>query len=83
MIPLKLLFAAPCCLLDSSSGAAQSVRQLLQRLPARGMAVQILGATLFDTQAAAQALQEQVASAAAAPGDWIRIRGGGLEHVLS
>lgn len=82
MTDLRLLFAAPCCLLDRSSGAAQSVLQLLQRLPARGIAVEILGATLFDTQAGAQGLEAMIQPSAAAPGDWLRIRRGGLEHVL-
>lgn len=44
----RLLWANPFCLLDTSSGASISVRQMLQQLVANGYDVQVLGATVFD-----------------------------------
>jgi hypothetical protein len=44
----KILWANTYCLLDTSSGAAMSVRQMLLQLVKQGYEVRILGATNFD-----------------------------------
>ncbi|MCS2608329.1 glycosyltransferase [Halomonas dongshanensis] len=55
----RLLWANPFCLLDTSSGASMSVRQMLRQLAANGYEVQILGATIFDNPKGAGLLKEQ------------------------
>jgi hypothetical protein len=45
----RILWANPFCLLDTSSGASMTVRQMLLQLVARGYEVQVLGATVFDS----------------------------------
>lgn len=45
---MKILFAAPHCLLDPSSGAAMSCRAILEGLAERGHEVVALGCTVFD-----------------------------------
>lgn len=44
----RLLWANPSCLLDTSSGASMTVRQMLLQLAACGYEIQVLGATVFD-----------------------------------
>lgn len=44
----RLLWANPFCLIDTSSGASVSVRQMLKQMVASGYEVQIMGATIFD-----------------------------------
>jgi len=46
----RLLWACPWCMLDTSSGAAISVRQMLLQLHAQGYEIAILGATNFDAE---------------------------------
>lgn len=48
MSPTRLLFAAPHCLLDRTSGAALTLQTLLAALVARGVAVRSLEAACFD-----------------------------------
>ncbi|MCB8888160.1 glycosyltransferase [Vreelandella malpeensis] len=55
----RLLWANPFCLLDTSSGASMSVRQMLQQLAANGYEIQILGATIFDNPKGTGLLKEQ------------------------
>ena len=47
----RLLWASAFCLLDTSSGAALSVRQMLLQLQSRGYEIKIIGATVFDSDA--------------------------------
>ncbi|MCT8469811.1 glycosyltransferase family 4 protein [Chromohalobacter canadensis] len=44
----RILWANPFCLLDTSSGASMSIREMLRQLAARGYEVGIVGATSFD-----------------------------------
>ena len=44
----RLLWANVYCLLDTSSGASLSVREMLRQLAFRGWEIAILGATVFD-----------------------------------
>tara|TARA_R110001599_G_scaffold195452_1_gene391816 strand:+ start:4751 stop:9193 length:4443 start_codon:yes stop_codon:yes gene_type:complete len=55
----RLLWANPYCLLDTSSGASMTVRQMLLQLVARGYEVQVLGATIFDNPKGMGRLKEQ------------------------
>ena len=53
----RLLWANPYCLLDTSSGASMSVREMLRQLVKYGYEVQILGATIFDAEKGLTRLQ--------------------------
>jgi FkbM family methyltransferase len=44
----RLLWANLYCLLDTSSGASMSVRQMLHQLVKSGYEVEVIGATIFD-----------------------------------
>jgi glycosyltransferase involved in cell wall biosynthesis len=46
----RILWANFYCLLDTSSGASMSVRQILRQLHKRGIEIKILGATVFDAE---------------------------------
>jgi len=52
----RVLWANGFCLLDTSSGASISVRQILLQLVSRGFEVSVLGATVFDSPRAAKRL---------------------------
>lgn len=45
---MKILWANRYCLLDTSSGASRSAREILRRLAALGHEVRVVGATIFD-----------------------------------
>ncbi len=45
----RLLWASTNCLIDSSSGASMTVRQMLKQLVKNGYEVHVLGATIFDS----------------------------------
>lgn len=47
----RLLWAHVGCLLDTSSGAAMAVREMLRQLVRNGFDIDIVGATIFDTPA--------------------------------
>jgi len=76
----RLLWANSYCLLDTSSGASISVREILHQLALRGWEITIFGATVFDNENGAKSFQ----------GKWERIRkskvikvpDGSLEHQL-
>ena len=55
----RILWANPFCLMDTSSGASMTVRQMLMQLVAHGYDVQILGATVFDNTKGMGRLKEQ------------------------
>ena len=44
----RILWAALCCLLDGSSGACMSVREILRQLARNGYEITVVGATIFD-----------------------------------
>lgn len=46
----RILWANLYCLLDTSSGASISIRQMLIQLAKQGFEIQILGATIFDSE---------------------------------
>jgi glycosyltransferase involved in cell wall biosynthesis len=57
----RLLWATPFCLLDTSSGASMSVRQMLKQLVKAGYEVEVLGATIFDNPKGAEFFKEKTA----------------------
>src|SRR3990172_6506293 len=46
--PIRILFASPYCLLDTTSGAAISIRDLFTKLAKRGLTCEALTASIFD-----------------------------------
>lgn len=55
---LRILWANFYCLLDASSGASLSVREMLRQLALSGCEVAIIGATVFDSPRAASVLPD-------------------------
>lgn len=81
--PPRILWASAYCLLDSSSGAALTVRQMLVQLQARGYDIAILGATHFDSENGTASLQPHWATIQAHRHKLIDIRDNdGLLHYL-
>ena len=80
--PPRLLWATPCCLLDTSSGAALSAREMLRQLAAAGVDVKVLGASVFDRRAGASLLEEQLPAWQQQPGKRVFVRDGSLTHEL-
>ena len=46
----RILWATPYCLLDTSSGASISAREMLRQLVSSGYEVSVIGATIFDSE---------------------------------
>lgn len=78
----RLLWANPFCLLDSSSGASMTVRQMLLQLVARGYEVEVLGATVFDNPKGMGRLKEQFPDLNAHLHQLIEAEDGPLTHQL-
>ncbi|MCF7993661.1 MAG: FkbM family methyltransferase [Chromatiaceae bacterium] len=78
----RLLWANLFCLLDRSSGASMSVREMLRQLVKQGYEIQILGATLFDSPKGAEHLREQWGERLARPRRFAEIPDGALTHQL-
>ena len=76
----RLLWASVYCLLDTSSGAAMAVRQMLRQLVAHGYEVEIVGATVFDHQRGTLRLQSAWAKVQACVGGGIHIQDEPLQH---
>ena len=55
----RLLWANVYCLLDSSSGASMSVREMLRQLVGNGYEVEVIGATIFDAESGMSALPQE------------------------
>lgn len=78
----RILWANPFCLLDSSSGASMTVRQMLLQLVAHGYEVQVLGATVFDNPKGMGKLKEQFPDLNAHLHQLIEAQDGPLTHQL-
>ncbi|EHJ94921.1 glycosyltransferase [Vreelandella boliviensis] len=78
----RLLWANPFCLLDTSSGASMTVRQMLLQLVAHGYDVQILGATVFDNTKGMGRLKEQFPDLSTHLHKLIEAEDGPLTHQL-
>lgn len=78
----RILWANPFCLLDTSSGASMTVRQMLLQLVAHGYEVQVLGATVFDNPKGMGRLKEQYPDLNAYQHQLIEAVDGPLTHQL-
>ncbi|MFI0472257.1 glycosyltransferase [Halomonas sp. HMF6819] len=78
----RLLWANPFCLLDTSSGASMSVRQMLLQLAANGYDVKVLGATVFDNPKGMKLLKEQFGDLDAHLHQLIEAEDGPLTHQM-
>ena len=78
----RLLWANPYCLLDTSSGASMTVRQMLLQLAAHGYDVQVLGATIFDNPKGMGRLKEQFPDLSVHQHQLIEAEDGPLTHQL-
>lgn len=78
----RLLWANPFCLMDTSSGASMTVRQMLLQLVANGYEVQVLGATVFDNPKGMGRLKEQFADLSKHLHQLIEAEDGPLTHQL-
>lgn len=78
----RLLWANPYCLLDTSSGASMSVREMLRQLVAQGYEVRILGCTLFDNPKGAGRLQQIWQGMPVQTGQFFDAADGELTHQL-
>lgn len=78
----RILWANPFCLLDTSSGASMTVRQMLLQLVARGYEVQVLGATVFDNPKGMGRLKEQFPDLDAHLHQLVEANDGPLNHQL-
>ena len=77
----RLLFAAPHCLLDRTSGAAITLQALLAALVRRGVSVRSLEAACFDTPAGQEGL-ELPAPCADGQAQMVRRQRDGVAHDL-
>lgn len=78
----KILWVNAYCLLDTSSGASISIRQMLHQLQRSGYDVSILGATNFDSPLGAVALKDQLNLTSQNNGTLLKIKDGPLTHHL-
>lgn len=78
----RILWANPFCLMDTSSGASMTVRQMLLQLVARGYEVQVLGATVFDNPKGMGRLKEQFPDLSEHLHQLIKAEDGALTHQL-
>jgi glycosyltransferase involved in cell wall biosynthesis len=79
---LKILWASPNTLLDTSNGAAMMIRECLKQLAERGCQITILGGTTFVNPEGISLLKEQWPGISAQKGQFITVAHEGLEHRL-
>ncbi|HSV45054.1 MAG TPA: glycosyltransferase family 4 protein [Ramlibacter sp.] len=78
----RLLWANCYCLLDTSSGAAMSVRQMLLQLAHSGYEVAVLGCTVFDHERGTAGMTADWAAIKEQRGKMVRVVDGPLKHQL-
>ena len=78
----RLLWANTYCLLDTSSGASVSVREMLLQLVGQGYEVHIVGATIFDHDRGGEESRPQWAPMKNRPGSVAMLSDGPLLHHL-
>ncbi|MFM7000441.1 MAG: glycosyltransferase [Limnohabitans sp.] len=78
--PLRIFWANVYCLLDTSSGASMSARQMLTQLCKLGHEVHVLGATVLDSERGTTLLQAHWADMQTKQGQFIEIKDGVLAH---
>lgn len=78
----RLLWANVSCLLDTTSGASISVRQMLLQLQRSGWEISILGATIFDNERGTAGLKEHWHDIKRRQGHIVSINDDLLQHRL-
>lgn len=78
----RLLWANPFCLLDTSSGASMTVRQMLHQLVKNGYEVQVLGCTIFDNPKGMGRLKDQYPDFKSSLHQLIEVEDDALSHQL-
>ncbi len=78
----RILWANPYCLLDTSSGASITVRQILMDLAESGHKVAILGATIFDSPNGISRIRAHWQKIHETNGHSVIINDGALKHRL-
>lgn len=78
----RVLWANPYCLLDTSSGASISVREILFQLLKSGFEISILGATIFDDPKGMANIIDELQEAKTNKKDVIKIKDGPFQHHL-
>ncbi|MBF5089359.1 glycosyltransferase family 4 protein [Novosphingobium sp. NBM11] len=79
---MKILWASVFSLLDTSSGAAIAIREMMMQLVHRGHEVDILGATVFDHPAGVSRIADSWDEVRARAGQWVNVDDGPLRHRL-
>ncbi|MCL7929598.1 glycosyltransferase [Halomonas llamarensis] len=80
--PLHVLWANAYCLMDTASGAAMAVREMLRQLDRRGAKVSIVGATVFDDPSGTARFGAQWTSLDASTKPVITVKDPPLTHLL-
>jgi len=78
----RILWANHFCMLDTSSGASISIRQILHQLHKSGFEVEIVGATIFDNEKGISRLQSSWDEIQSNPSEIININDFDLCHQL-
>jgi glycosyltransferase involved in cell wall biosynthesis len=78
----KILWANPYCMLDTSSGASITIRQILLELHKAGYEVAILGATIFDSPQGTTRLRQHWEKIHASKQNLVIVNDGPLRHRL-
>jgi len=78
----KILWANSYCLMDTSSGASISVRQMLNQLLLEGYEVEIVGATIFDSPNGVERISKVWERIQEADASVVNIEDGRLLHRL-
>lgn len=79
---MKILWANRYCLLDTSSGASRSVREILELLSGLGHDVKVVGATVFDAPVGQTGLGDAAAALKKADKPVVNVKSGPLTHQL-
>lgn len=79
-VPSRLLWVTRNCLVDSASGAARSAREMLLQLAARGVQIEVVGATVFDAPPGPGLPEARLLEGNDAPGTLYRFQDGLLRH---
>ncbi len=78
----RILWASVNCILDTTSGASMSIREMLLQLVSRGYEVSVLGATAFDHPRGIVKLREYWDAIQAKKDQVVNIHDGPLTHRL-
>ena len=78
----RVLWANSSCLLDTSSGASISIRQILKQLQKNGYDVRIVGATIFDSPHGVKGLGKQWQEINTSDVKLVNVMDGDLSHRL-